>query len=228
MNLALILFGVWPYLALAIFVVGHIWRWRQDQFGWTSRTSQLMEKRWLMIGSPILHIGILLAVAGHAMGLLIPASLTEALGISEHTYHMTAVVGGILAAILVVVGFTILMIRRFMTKARLRIVTRRADVVMYIIFAITAAVGCVTTLSNAIGGGYDYRSTVSIWFRSVFTFQPAVESMAAAPAVYQVHAACAFALVAIWPFTRLVHVWSVPLGYLLRPLIVYRTAAVRR
>ncbi len=150
MNLALILFGVWPYLALAIFVVGHIWRWRQDQFGWTSRTSQLMEKRWLMIGSPILHIGILLAVAGHAMGLLIPASLTEALGISEHTYHMTAVVGGILAAILVVVGFTILMIRRFMTKARLRIVTRRADVVMYFYAEIDKATDAVSIFKRGV------------------------------------------------------------------------------
>ncbi len=225
MNLAMILFGVWPYLAVTIFVIGHIWRWREDQFGWSSRTSQLMEKRWLMIGSPMLHIGILLAVVGHAMGLLVPAWLTEALGISEHTYHTMAVVGGIAAGVLVVTGFAILMLRRFLTKARLRIVTRKADVVMYVVFAITALAGCWATLSNAISGGYDYRSTVSVWFRSVFTLQPAVDSMMAAPLVYQIHACCAFAFVAIWPFTRLVHVWSIPLGYLLRPLIVYRTAA---
>jgi nitrate reductase gamma subunit len=224
MNLDLVAWGVWPYLALGVFVVGHVWRWRQDQFGWTSRTSQLMEKRWLMIGSPLFHVGVLLAILGHAAGLVVPAWLTEALGISESAYHVVAVGGGVTAAALMGAGLLILLIRRFVTKARLRIITRPADIVMYVVLCLTALAGVTGTVMN-IPGGLDYRSTVSVWFRSVFAFQPDVAAMAGAPWIFQVHAACAFGLLAIWPFTRLVHVWSIPLGYLVRPRIVYHTAA---
>ncbi|MDR2975169.1 MAG: respiratory nitrate reductase subunit gamma [Propionibacteriaceae bacterium] len=225
MTYASIAFGVCPYVAIVVFIVGHVWRWKQDQFGWTSRTSQLMEKRWLMIGSPLFHVGALLAVLGHAMGLLVPAWLTEKLGVSDHVYHLMAVTGGVLAGVLLLSGLAILLLRRFITKARLRVVTRRADIVMYIVLGLTAVLGFTGTLVNVFTAGHDYRSTVAIWFRSVFTLQPDVAAMAASPWYFQAHAVCACAVLAVWPFSRLVHVWSVPLGYLIRPRIVYHTSA---
>ncbi|MDR0783935.1 MAG: respiratory nitrate reductase subunit gamma [Propionibacteriaceae bacterium] len=224
MKLHIALFGVLPYLALASFVIGHIWRWRYDQFGWTTRTSQLMEKRWLMWGSPIFHAGLLLLILGHATGLLIPASLTTWLGISEETYHVIALVGGLLAGSLVAIGLTLLLLRRFVTKARLRIVTRSADLVMYVLLALTASAGMIATIGvNMLGGGYNYRETISVWLRSLFVANPNIELMASAPWLYQTHAVLALALIAIWPYTRLVHLWSIPLGYLVRPPIVYHS-----
>lgn len=76
---------VLPYACLAVFVAGHVWRWRHDQFGWTTHTSQLLENRLLRLGSPMFHLGAFGVIAGHAMGLLIPASATSALGIPEHS-----------------------------------------------------------------------------------------------------------------------------------------------
>jgi nitrate reductase gamma subunit len=218
-----ILFGVWPYLAGAVCLVGHVWRWRFDQFGWTSRTSQLMEKRWLAIGSPLFHLGALMVIGGHALGLLVPASATRAVGLSDHAYHLVAVGGGVAAGAVFAAGAVILTIRRFLSRARFRLSNRPADLVMYALLGITAGFGLGGTLVlNAFGQGYDYRPTIAVWFRGLFVLDPRPELMAAAPWPYQVHVLAALALIAWWPFTRLVHVWSVPLGYLIRPPIVYR------
>ena len=91
------LFVIVPYLCLTTFVVGHLWRYRYDKFGWTTRSSQLYENRLLRIGSPLFHFGMLGVVGGHVIGLLVPQSWTDAVGISEHAYHVVAVAGGLLA-----------------------------------------------------------------------------------------------------------------------------------
>src|SRR5262249_57727778 len=88
-----------PYAALATFIVGHIWRYRYDKFGWTTRSSQLYERRLLRIGSPLFHFGILLVALGHIGGLLIPESWTKAIGISEHAYHAVAFTIGTIAGL---------------------------------------------------------------------------------------------------------------------------------
>ncbi|MDR0849012.1 MAG: respiratory nitrate reductase subunit gamma [Propionibacteriaceae bacterium] len=216
-------FVIWPYVALAIFVVGHVWRWRHDQFGWTSRTSQLLERKWLGLASPLFHVGALLVILGHIAGLLVPAELTEALGVSEHLYHSIAVGGGVLAGVLMGVGLVLLIIRRVVFRDRLRLVTTRGDIVLYVLLSVIVFFGFVETVGhNVVGPGYDYRKTVAIWFRSIFIIHPEWTLMASAPFAYRVHATLGFALFAIWPFSRLVHVWSVPIGYLARPYIVYR------
>jgi nitrate reductase gamma subunit len=130
------------------------------------------------------------------------------------------------AAVFLVSGLAILGARRIVFRDRLRLVTTRWDKVMYVLVAAVVTCGVWPTVQlNVLGAGYDYRATVSIWFRSVFLLQPETSLMAAAPLGYQCHVILAFGLFAIWPFTRLVHVWSVPLGYLARPLVVYRSAA---
>ena len=106
------LFVIVPYLCLATFAVGHWWRYRYDKFGWTTRSSQLYENRLLRIGSPLFHFGMLGVVGGHVIGLLIPESWTGAVGISETTYHVAAVGGGLLAGVMTVVGLAILVYRR--------------------------------------------------------------------------------------------------------------------
>ena len=101
-----------PYVCLAVFVLGHVWRYRYDKFGWTTRSSQMYERRLLRWGSPLFHFGILAVFLGHVMGLGVPKSWTEAVGISEGVYHFLAVSVGAVAGFCTVVGLAILIYRR--------------------------------------------------------------------------------------------------------------------
>ena len=105
------LFLIFPYLCLAVFVVGHYWRYKYDKFGWTTRSSQLYENRLLRWGSPLFHFGLLGVIGGHVIGLVVPKSWTEALGISEDAYHLVAVVGGLIAGAATLLGLVILIYR---------------------------------------------------------------------------------------------------------------------
>ncbi|QIK72886.1 respiratory nitrate reductase subunit gamma [Propioniciclava coleopterorum] len=215
------LWAVFPYLALAVFVVGLIWRYKYDKFGWTTRSSQLYESRMLRIGSPLFHFGILFALLGHIMGLVIPKGWTDVV-MDQHAYHLIAVVGGLVSGAMICVGFVILVFRRRTVKTVFNATTVN-DKVMYLVLGLVILFGMWNTISTALSDHFNYRESVSPWFRSIFTFQPNVELMAGAPFQFQAHAFLAFLLILIWPFTRLVHVFSAPVGYLVRPYIVYRS-----
>jgi nitrate reductase gamma subunit len=214
-----------PYVCLAVFVVGHVWRYRYDKFGWTTRSSQLYEDRLLRLGSPLFHFGMLGVVGGHVIGLLVPRSWTEAVGIDDHLYHYAAVGGGLVAGFMALVGMSILIYRR-RTVGPVFSATTVMDKVMYAFLAAAIVLGMWNTIAGSVfslGGEYNYREGVSVWYRSFLAFQPDADLMADAPIGFQLHALVAFALFALWPFTRLVHVFSAPLGYLTRPYIVYRS-----
>lgn len=218
-----------PYLCLATFVVGHIWRYRYDKFGWTTRSSQLYESKLLRIGSPLFHFGMLGVVGGHVLGLLIPKAWTDAIGITPAMYHFLAVTGGVLAGAATFIGMVILIYRR-RTVGPVFSATTPMDKVMYAFLAVVIFLGMWNTIAGSIftlGGHYDYREGVSVWYRSFLAFQPQPELMAQAPLGFQLHALVAFALFALWPFTRLVHVFSAPIGYFTRPYIVYRSRESR-
>jgi len=216
------LWVVFPYLCLTTFVVGHFWRYRYDKFGWTTRSSQLYESRLLRIGSPLFHFGILAVFLGHVMGLGIPKSWTEAVGITEGIYHFMAVSIGAVAGFATVVGMVILIYRR-RTTGPVFSATTKMDKFMYLVLAVVIFLGLANTVIANIFGHYDYREGVSVWFRGIFRFQTYPELMAEAPLGFQLHGLAAMFLFALWPFTRLVHVFSAPLGYLTRPYIVYRS-----
>lgn len=226
MNLSafdILLWAVVPYVAIAVFVVGHIWRYRYDKFGWTTRSSQLYENRLLRLGSPLFHFGILIVVIGHVVGLLIPKSWTRAVGIGESAYHVMAVTLGVIAGFCTLAGAAILVYRR-RTVGPVFSATTRNDKVMYVLLVGTIVLGLGTTvLGNLTANPHDYRETVAPWFRSIFYFQPRPELMLQATLGFQLHVLAAWALFAFWPFSRLVHVFSMPLGYLTRPYIVYRS-----
>ena len=217
-----LLWVVLPYVCLAVFAVGHWWRYRYDKFGWTTRSSQLYESRLLRLGSPLFHFGLLFVILGHVMGLGVPQTWTETAGVSEGMYHASAVGVGTVAGVCTVVGMAILIYRR-RTVGPVFSATTRMDKAMYAVLATVIVLGLVNTVVANIVGDYDYRAGVSIWFRGIFRLDPQPELMAAAPIGFQLHALAAFALFALWPFTRLVHVFSAPLGYLTRPYIVYRS-----
>jgi len=217
-----------PYLALVTFVIGHIWRYRYDQFGWTSRSTQLQERRMLKWGSPVFHYGTFAAIGGHVIGILIPERWTADLGIPETAYRWFSAAAGTLAAVLVIGGVAVLAARRLFV-VRVRATTSAVDWVALILLAIVIVLGIAETVGvGLLGGGYDYRQSVALWFRGLFDGNPDVVAITHAPLIYQVHATAAWAVLAVWPFSRLVHAWSYPVWYLWRPYVVYRSRLAAR
>ncbi|MEV5279553.1 respiratory nitrate reductase subunit gamma [Streptomyces sp. NPDC052811] len=221
-HLNITLWGVLPYLVLVLLAAGTAWRYHYDRFGFTTRSSQLHESRLLRVGSPLFHYGLLFVIGGHIAGLLVPEALTDRLHVSEEMYHANALVAGGAAGLATAAGFALLLHRRLRAPA-LRAATSRSDRVVYPLFTAVLLAGLIATASGAAADSYDYRLGVSLWFRSLFALDPDVSAMAHAPLVYQVHALLAMALFALWPFSRLVHAFTVPIGYLARPYVVYRS-----
>ena len=218
-----LLWVVVPYVCIAVFVGGHVWRYRYDKFGWTTRSSQMYETRLLRLASPLFHFGILAALGGHVLGLLVPKSWTEALGLPEAAYHAMSLTLGTIAGVGTVVGMALLIYRR-RTVGPVFSATTRNDKLMYVFLAVTILLGLLTTVLTNLGGhGHDYRETVSPYFRSIFTFSPEPDLMGPAPLGFDLHVLSAWLLFGIWPFTRLVHVFSAPIGYVTRPYVPYRS-----
>jgi len=219
------LWVVLPYLAIATFVVGHVWRYRTDQFHWTSRSTQLLEARMLRLASPLFHFGLLAVIGGHVIGILVPQSFTETLGVSEGLYRGFSATMGTLAGSAMLLGLALLIVRR-LGERRVRVTTQAMDVAVLSLLAVMVATGMWnTTIHNLIEGGYNYRVTVSPWFRGLFLLQPDPSLMTAhhVPLSYQLHAIAGWLVFLIWPFSRLVHAWSVPVAYLRRAPILYRS-----
>lgn len=221
----LFLWTGFPYVALALLVVGLVWRYRYDKFGWTSRSSQIYESKTLRLSSPMFHLGILAVGGGHVGGLLIPKSMTEAVGVNEHMYHLMAVIVGSVAGIVTILGLAGLLYRRLVTKS-VRLATTPNDIFMYVLLLLPIGLGAFATAQNQVfgaAGGYDYRESISPWLRSVLMFQPDPALMIDVPMSFKLHVLAGFLLFAIWPFTRLVHVVSAPVMYPTRPYVVYRS-----
>ncbi|WP_330308629.1 MULTISPECIES: respiratory nitrate reductase subunit gamma [unclassified Streptomyces] len=217
-----LLWGALPYIAFALLVAGLVWRYRYDKFGWTTRSSQVYESKLLNIASPAFHYGILFVLVGHLVGLFVPESWTHSLGISEHTYHLFSLYGGTAAGILTVAGILLLIYRRRTNSLVFRATTVN-DKLMYVVLLGAIVMGMVAKLSHATGDGYNYRDSIAPWARSLFTLQPKTELMEGVPVLYRIHAVIGMALIALVPYTRLVHMFSAPVQYLFRPYVVYRS-----
>jgi nitrate reductase gamma subunit len=215
--MATLLWVVLPYLALAVFVLGHLWRWRNDQFGWRAFRTPLVRNRLLRLGSPLIHLGLLAVFVGHLLGLLVPGSWTAALGITDPVYDLISVTAGTVAGATMLVGLVLLVARRILHPS-VRETTTVMDVVMYLVLGVVVLLGLWATIGvNVLGAGHDYRATVAVWFRGIFLLRPDPSLMAGAPPLLQLHTLAALGLLAIWPFTRLVHTWGVPVGLLWQP-----------
>lgn len=216
------LWVIFPYICMATFIVGHIFRYRNDQFGWTAKSSEFIEKKQLMIGSILFHVGIIPVIAGHVVGLGIPKEWTRALGISDHLYHMGAIWVGGLFGFMTLIGMVILTWRRFALK-NVRQLSSASDLIVNSLLLLIVFLGIYSVVvTNAVQPEFDYRDSISVWFRSLLVFRPEAAFMSAVPLAFQLHVLTGFLIFAMWPFTRLVHVWSVPLNYVGRSYILYR------
>ena len=217
----LILYVALPYAAVAAFVVGHIWRYRRDQYRWTSRSTQLLESRALRYGSVAFHFGALAAIGGHVLGILIPASWTDAVGIDDDLYHLISAVGGFTAGAAVTFGLIVLVYRR-LRFPRVRVTTTRMDVAVFALLALGILSGMAVTILNNVTDDINYRETAAPWFRSLFALDPNVAAMNGAHWVLQTHVSIVWGLYALWPFSRLVHAWSIPVDYFRRSPVLFR------
>jgi nitrate reductase gamma subunit len=221
------LWVIFPYLALVTFVLGHIYRYVYDQYGWTPVSSQILERRLLMWGV------LLFVFAGHVMGLLVPIGVYRAMGVSDHDYHLLSLWAGAPVGIVAIFGILLLNIRRwFIPRIRantnaMRFITD-ALLLVVILLGLGATIGYRLYANQyELQGEFEYRDTVGAWFGSLFLFRPEANLMVGAPLIFQVHALSAFVLFALWPFSSLVHAWSVPLGYLRRSYVQYRSSNPR-
>lgn len=219
---------IYPYIMLTLFVVGHIYRYNTDQFGWSAKSSEFLESRQLRWGSVLFHWGIVFVFFGHVAGILIPKPFYRAVGISDEMYHFGAVWFGGAAGVATVIGVVLLFWRR-LTVRRIWQHSRPSDFVVLGLLTVVIVTGFTNTVGyTASGGAFDYRDTIGPWFRGILTFQPFPQLVSEAPVGFQVHILAAFLLFGIWPFTRLVHVWSVPLTYLNRHYVVYRRMKAKK
>lgn len=213
-----------PYIAFATLILGTAYRYWTGERGWSTKSSEFLAKKSLKVPIWLFHLGLLMAFGGHVIGILVPKSLTDGVGISEHLYHIIALSGGIPAGVLFLGGLFLLMRRRF-DNPRMKVNTSNMDGVIYAVLFVTIITGFGGTLLNAVGllgDEFNYRECISPWFRSVLAMSPDASLMSETPIIFKCHVFMAMITMILFPFTRLVHCLSLPFEMFLRSPIVYR------
>lgn len=220
---SLFLWVIVPYILLTIMVVGLLYRFAFRPLTWVAPSTEIFEKKRLRWGSVLFHWGIILAFFGHVMGIVIPRSIHDMLGISDRAYHFFAIWGGGLVGVVVVIGLILLLIRR-LTVPKVKQHAAFADYLSLVMLLIVAGTGTYMSLIyNTTVFAYEYRATIGPWFRSLLMFQPKYQLMETVPPSFQFHVLSAFVLFAAIPFTKLVHMFSFPLRYPARSPLQYRS-----
>src|SRR3990172_724721 len=207
------LFGIFPYIAVAVMVVGLIWRYVTNQFSYSSVSSQFLENRQLFWGSVPWHYGIILILLAHLVGVVFPDGVQAINGVPLRLYILEGT--ALALSLTLLVGLIVLMLRRGVS-ANVRITTSPMDVVLLIVLLAQVVTGILTAVFYRWGSAW-FVQTATPYFWSLFTLSPKVEYMTALPLISKLHSINFFILVALFPFSRLVHMLSVPLAYLWRP-----------
>ncbi|MHB8147530.1 MAG: respiratory nitrate reductase subunit gamma [Vulcanimicrobiaceae bacterium] len=205
-------FAVFPYVAVALAVIVGIYRFITARFTYSSLSSQFLESRSLFWGSVPWHYAIILILGAHTLAWLFPQAWIDVLS-GNRTYPIE--VAGVALGLLALFGLTVLLFRRlFSTK--IRAVSTPMDVILLFVLIAQVGLGVTTAVLYRFGGLW-YPATAGAWLWSLLTFSPAVQTVSSLPLLVKVHIIGGFMLVALFPFTRLVHLVSAPLGYLWRP-----------
>lgn len=218
-------FQLYPYIALAVFFIGSWIRFDRDAYTWRTGSSQLLSDRWLFWGSNLFHIGVIAILLGHLVGLLTPHALYEPFITSAQKQLMAMAVGGFFGA-LCFIGLSMLIVRR-LTQPRVRVNTAGRDwMVLWLLYAqlILGLISIVVSTGHMDG---EQMVKLASWAQHIVTFRwGAADFIADAHWVFKAHITLGMTLFLVFPFTRLVHIWSVPLGYLRRPWQVVRRRGV--
>lgn len=225
MSLHNFLYGVYPYIALSVFLLGSWLRFDREQYTWKSDSSQLLSKAKLRLGSNLFHIGIIAIFCGHFVGLLTPHSWFKAMGVSDMAHQMIAIWAGSIFGIMCLIGGAILWLRR-MFNERVSTTSRRSDKFVLTWLLITLLLG-LSTIPVSIGHANHDNPGVMIalaeWVQSIVYLRPNPALLENVDTVFKVHLFFGMTVFLVFPFTRLVHIWSAPFGYLGRPYQIVRS-----
>lgn len=228
MNLSHFLYGTYPYIALVVFLLGSWIRFDREQYGWKSDSSQLMSKTGMRAASNLFHVGVIAVFLGHFVGLLTPHSWFQAMGVSDMAHQYIAIIAGSVFGTLCLLGGAMLWIRR-MTNSRVRATGRPMDIFILSWILITLCLG-LSTIPVSIGHASEGNAGVMIalaeWVQSVVTLQSDYTLLGGVDMVFKLHLFFGMTVFLLFPFSRLVHVWSAPIGYLTRAYQVVRTKHV--
>lgn len=220
-----LLFAVYPYMAIAVFLVGSLIRYDRDQYTWKTSSSQIFEKDQLRIGSILFHIGVIAILLGHFVGLLTPAAVWHALGVSASFKQAVAMIMGGVFGIVCFVGLTIL-IKRRLTNPRVRANSSKMDITILLLLYAQLILGLISIfVSFGHLDGSEMLKMMS-WAQSIVTLNgaQAAASIAGVHIIYKLHIFLGMTLFLLFPFSRLVHIWSVPVKYVTRNYQVVRAS----
>ena len=228
MDLHQFIFGVYPYIALVTFVLGSWIRFDHEQYTWKSDSSQFLSKEYMRFASNVFHIGILGIFFGHLVGMLTPHSVFLALGVSDAAHQGIAIFVGGIFGLMVILGGIILWSRRMFNK-RVRAASRWMDINILGWLILTACVG-FSTIFWSVGHAEHQDFAVMIrlteYVQSVITLQANPDLLVGIDTVYKLHMFLGLSVFLFFPFTRLVHIWSAPVGYLFRAYQIVRAKRV--
>ena len=211
-----VLFGFYPYIALAVLVIGSVLRFDREQYTWRTGSSQLLRRKQLVLGSILFHVGILAIFAGHFIGLLTPIVVWDALGVTHSAKQMLAIVAGGVAGAMCLVGGLLLLHRRVF-DARIRSTSSFGDTAILALLLAQLCLGLATipiSLEHRDGGE---MIKFMYWAQGIFTFRAgAADYVADAHWIFKAHLTLGLTIILVFPFTRLVHMLSAPIWYLNR------------
>mgnify|MGYP001228341087 FL=1 len=212
-----LLFGIYPYIALATLAVGSVIRYDREPYSWRAGSSQLLRRKQLIVGSVLFHLGVLMIFAGHVVGLLTPIAVFDALGVSHGAKQLLAIVAGGFAGVLGITGATLLIHRRFFDP-RVRAASNFSDNLVILLLWAQLALGLATIpFSLQHLDGHEMVKFMN-WAQGVFTFRAgAADQIADVAPVFKLHLFMGLTILLLFPFTRLVHMLSAPVRYIWRP-----------
>lgn len=218
------LFGIFPYIALTVFFLGSLIRFDRDQYTWKSDSSQLLRAGQLRWGSNLFHVGVLFLFFGHLVGMLTPHFIYEPF-LGAGAKQLMAMVSGGIAGVLGFIGVTLLLNRR-LTDERIRINSKTSDIVLLMLLWLQLVLGLATIPLSAQHLDGSMMLKLAGWAQAIVTLQPgATALLAEASWVFKLHMFLGMSIFFIFPFTRLVHVWSGfgAVAYLVRPYQIVRS-----
>ncbi|TXH31804.1 MAG: respiratory nitrate reductase subunit gamma [Rhodospirillaceae bacterium] len=221
-NINQILFGLYPYVAISVFLVGSVVRFDREQYTWRSGSSQLLRRRLLFVGSNCFHIGVLAILAGHFVGLLTPHEIYTAMGLSVEAKQMLAMIAGGVAGLLCFIGLTLLIYRR-LSDPRIRSTSSAMDIAILLLLYAQLILGLSSIFVSAQHLDGSEMLKLADWAQRIVTLRSgAAEQIADVSLIFKLHILLGLTIFLVFPFSRLVHIWSAPVGYIGRSYQVVR------
>ena len=221
-------FGVYPYICLAVLLIGSLIRFDREPYTWKSDSSQMLRAGQLRLGSNLFHYGVIVVILGHFVGFLAP-HWTVDWALTPVAHQLLAMVVGGIAGLIAIIGLTILIGRR-LADPRIRLNSRKWDIAVVLMLWLQLALGLLTVPLSAFHMDGALFETLTTYVKGVVTFDAgAAALMAGVPLVYKLHILLGFTIFLISPFTRMIHIWSGAgaLAYLFRPYQIVRTPQTR-